>query len=185
MKYFSRIIIFSWFLLLMGCRVSDAKQVVTLKGKFELKLPANFKKLTDLNNEASLQYGNSFTEFYTIVIEESNAELFGLASEEMKQGETVETFFETISLEHYKAGFQESLPHLQLSQKDYMPTTIGGFPAYHIEKEVITEDVKFFFSIGFLKGKRAFYQVATWTLASQKEKHRQAMNDIIHSFKEL
>lgn len=185
MEYFSRIIVFSCFLLLIACSPSDAKQVVTLKGKFELQLPANFKKLTDLNNEASLQYGNSFAEFYTIVIEESNAELFGLASEEMKQGATIETFFETISLEHYKEGFYETLPHLQLSEKDYTPTTIGGFPAYHIEKEVVTEGAKLFFSIGFLKGKKAFYQVAAWTLSAQKEKHRQAMKDIVHSFKEL
>lgn len=176
-------------LLFVSCGSDQAKQVVKVGGKYELELPKNFSKRNDLNSEASLQYGNVVAEFYAVVIDEDHQKFATYLEEEGKSEEmTVEELFELVSLDDYFSSCSENWVErsdMHVRPEEITETSVGEFPAYFIEKEHTVDGHQIFYNIAVLKGKKAFYQIYTWTLAKQKNKHSQAMKDILRSLKEL
>ncbi len=189
MNYLLKLIFVFISLLFVSCGSDQAKQTVKVGNKYELELPKKLDKRTDLNPEASLQYGNAILEFYVAVIDEDHQEFAKYLEEEGNSEEmTVEELFELVSLDDYFSSCSENWierSDMKVLPKEITETSVGGFPAYYVEKKHTVDGYEVFYNIAILKGKKAFYQIYVWTLAKQKEKRSQAMKDIIHSFKEL
>jgi hypothetical protein len=58
------------FLTLWSCQKEADFQEIKIRNQYALSLPKSLSKVDYLHEDASLQYQNLFTEFYTIVIDE-------------------------------------------------------------------------------------------------------------------
>lgn len=166
-------------LLLTSCGLGNRTKVVIIEDRFEIQLPKSFFKLSKLNPEASLVYGNPLSELYAMVVEDSK--------EEMNEGEE-ENIFEETSLEDYFELCLEmwSENHNTTNKiSNFDKITLNGLPAYFGEKKAIIDGLDIYYIIAVVKGKNAFYQIYTWTLPIHKDKYKPEFVKIIHSFKEL
>lgn len=168
-------IILIFLCCLSGCGLNDVRQVVTFEDKFAIDLPVTLTKLKkDVVPDASLVYGNTFTDFYTFVIED-----FIPTPEDIEQGQTMQTNLEEISLEDYLASYKEAF-----KIKKEKLITIGEFPAYYIEEKINENNTEMFLAKALLKGQKGFYQITTIVPLSKKEKYKLIMQEIIYSFRE-
>lgn len=175
--------------LLVACG-GNSNQIINIDDKYEIQVPSSLGKRDDLNDEASLQYGNPFSELYTVVIDETSKELVQfLQTDDNTENDTIDeqVLFDMISVEDYFDSCTENWAEhgMQVNPNQFSKTTINNFPAYLVKTDAVVEGIDIHYNIAVLKGKKAFYQIYVWTLVDRKSKHEQTMKDIINSFKEL
>lgn len=175
---------FTCFLLIffLASCVNEEVQSINVKGKYEIELPKTLSKANNLHEDASLQYQNIFSEFYTIVIDEPISEF----NEMVK--------FDAFLKENYspdltgyayllKDNLSASIKNGKLSP--FENTKINGMEAKLMNISGTVDDLDIYYQIGFIKGKDRYYQIVNWTELKRKETHHKAMERIISSFKEL
>jgi len=166
-------------LLLASCDDKDF-QTVNIEDRYKLDVPANFKKVDDLNKEASLQYQNAFDELYVIVIDEPKDVLLKAINDNGLQ----ERY--TNDLKGYSKlitdGMEKSIAIKKMPPFEEL--TIGGDKARELSFEGISSGTGVYWKLAFIEGRDRYYQIMVWTLAESRNKHEKKMNIIINSFKE-
>lgn len=169
-------------LLVLACFSCDSNQqfrTVTIANKYTIDLPDSMEKAENLNEDASLQYQNLLGELYTIVIDETKESFHNAI---VINGVDIEP-----SLEGYsnvvRNNFTETVEGLTISEE--AETTIHGKKAklFSISGNVQGYDV--FYRYAIVEGKSSYYQIMVWTEKSKKESHKETINRIITSFKEV
>ncbi len=152
---------------------------VELDQLFKLSLPNYMKSMTNLNDDASLQYANIYKEAYTIVIYEDKQEFIDSFIE---YGEyNVEISF----IENY-SGVQTNFISENLSNQQIIPynlSQVDGLDAKQIMMKGNMDGEDIGYIIGYVKGKDNIYMIMTWTLLEKLNKYEQTFKDIIGSFK--
>ena len=180
-KNLSKFLIFGLFLFVaLGCGVfnkikkeieiaGEPQTLISTDGKSQITVPGNWKKQTDLHNDATLQAANLMGELYIIVIPES------------KQG-----LGKSIDLDYATKAVRESLngtvSGLVLSEP--VPTTINGLPARQFEASGEVEKLKVTYLYAIVDAPQSFYQVITWTLTPRFQSSKGKLQEVINSFKE-
>jgi len=72
-----------------------------------------------------------------------------------------------------------------IEKSEIADSTINNLKTKRIYFSGTVKGVDASFIIGFVEGKDNFYQVMTWILIENKEKHEAKMEQIISSFKEI
>jgi len=67
--------------LVFSC-ANEEVQSIKIKGQYEIELPKTLSKADNLHEDASLQYQNLFSEFYTIVIDEPISDFNDLVTQD-------------------------------------------------------------------------------------------------------
>lgn len=138
-------------------------------GTYQLTVPGNWSKQTDLNSEATLQAANLREELYVIVIKESKTEF--------PKSADVDTVVNLArdSMQQRITGAQASTP---------VPVNINGYPArqFEISGTVSGIQVKYLYAVVETQGN--FYQIMTWTLTSHFDDGKPKLQKVINSFKE-
>lgn len=155
-------------------------RTVAIDGRYTLELPANFKKVTDLNAEASLQYQNTFEELYTIVIDEPKEAL----AKALEQNSLYDSY--SNDLEGYSRLISDGMDSSISVKKmpDFEETTINGLKARLLSFEGLSSGNRVYWKLAFIEGNNRYYQIMVWTLADSRKKHEKEMTAIINSFKE-
>ncbi|MDC9721495.1 MAG: hypothetical protein PSN34_01815 [Urechidicola sp.] len=168
-------------LLFQSCGSGEEEQLVTVGNKYSLSIPSFLTKVSNLNDDASLQYQHAWKEFYVIAIDESKAEM---------QKAIIENDLEDLyknNIEGYSKlildGFKESLSNPY--QSEIIDTTINKMPAKLTTLSGTVEGIDAFYSIGIYEGKTSYYQVLAWTLKSKQYSYKTKMNKILYSLAEL
>lgn len=168
-------------LLFQSCGSGEEEQLVTVGNKYSLSIPSFLTKVSNLNDDASLQYQHAGKEFYIIAIDESKEEMQKAIIEN-----DLEDLYEN-NIEGYSKlildGFKESLrsPY----QSEIIDTTINKMPAKLTTLSGTVEGIDAFYTIGIYEGKNSYYQVLAWTLKSKKYSYKTKMNKILYSLAEL
>jgi hypothetical protein len=153
-----------------GIEKSQTPQVLTgTDGKFQLTVPGNWKTETDLNEEATLQAANRFSELYVIVIRESK--------EDFGETPTIDVVTDIV-----RDNLQKTASDAVLSES--VPVNINGYNARQFEASATVQNMKAKYIYGVIETPQNYYQVITWTLASRYEKGRETLINVINSFKE-
>jgi hypothetical protein len=167
--------------LVAGCGQGDTMQKVVIEDRYSIDVPSSLTEATDLNDEASLQYQNIFKELYVIVIDEFKDDVH----EAIMENEVDDLY--TSDLDGYAAlltdNFEFSIQDAVISNEKEVK--INGLPAKTLKLKGISEDIDVSFLFGFIEGKDRYYQVMTWTLTKRFEEHRDKMEKILASFREL
>ena len=67
--------------MVLSC-VKEETQSIKIKDQYKIELPKTLSKADNLHEDASLQYQNLFSEFYTIVIDEPISDFNDLVTQD-------------------------------------------------------------------------------------------------------
>lgn len=156
-------------------------QSVKIKGQYQIELPKTLSKADNLHEDASLQYQNIFSEFYTIVIDEPVSDFNDMVSQDEYLAESY-----TPNLTGYSDLLKDNL---SVSIKNgkfsaFQDTRINGLEAKLMNVAGTVDGIDVYYQFGFVKGKDHYYQIVNWTELKRKETNQKAMEKIISSFKE-
>ena len=167
--------------ILQSCGTGDEEQLITVGNKYSLSIPSFLTKVSNLNDDASLQYQHAWKEFYVIAIEESKDEM-----QKALVDNNLTDIYEN-NIEGYSKlmldVFKESLSNPY--QSEIIDTTINKMPAKLTTLSGRVEGIDAFYSIGIYEGKDKYYQVLAWTLSNKQHSYKSKMNKILYSLKEL
>lgn len=164
-------------LVLLACNTKiELPKAVTINDLYSVEMPSNLAPLEDLQENASLQYGNKFKEVYTVVIDEDKESFNKAAEESGKKGNLTTYAQETLS--HYEGSRSFNL----IESKD---ETINNLPAKTYEITAKVKGIDLYYNLGVVEGKNHYYRVINWTLETNKDAQRENMNQVLKSFKEI
>jgi hypothetical protein len=135
-----------------------------------------------LNAEAAEQYGyvenvdDEVLELYLIILFETHKEI-----------KKYDLGYEFTALSYWELAVENltsSLDNSQILTKEPQIETVNGLDC--VRGDIFAEfgEVQVVYHLGVYKGKRAFYQVLTWTIADQRDRFKGDMEEIINSFQE-
>jgi hypothetical protein len=168
--------------VLFACKQDASTETITIKKLYSLEIPDFLSAANHLHEDASLQYQNIFKEFYTIVINEPSKDFNEMIVDEPSLSE-----YYTADLEGYSNLI---IDNMKVTIEDgtfseFTQTKINGNEARTISIDGTVENIKVFYHLTFIKGRRQYYQIVNWTELKRKEDHLQFMENISASFKEL
>jgi hypothetical protein len=155
-------------------------QTVTVKGKYTIELPSNFKETSDLNKAASLQYQNVVKDIYAIVIDEPK-EALGYALEQNSLYDMYPNDLKGYS-KLITDGMEASISIKKMP--DFEDTTINGLKARILSFEGLSSGHQVYWKLAFVEGNNTYYQIMVWTSAASRQKYEKEMTAIINSFEE-
>lgn len=171
-----------YLLLIVGLLSSCKKetQTVDIEKRYTIEVPVSLTKTNNLNEEASLQYQDTFNDFFLIVIDEPKT-AFTKALEQ----NSLDTTYKN-DLEGYSKFITDGMdPSISIKKlPDFEDTTINGLKARLLSFEGIAAGNKVYWKLAFLEGNTTYYQVMVWTHADNRKKSEKKMVAIIDSFKE-
>ena len=172
----------SLLFVLFACKQDTSSQTITIKKLYSLEIPSFLSAANHLHEDASLQYQNIFKEFYTIVIDEPSKDF-----DEMIVNEPSLSDYYTPNLEGYSNLI---IDNMKVTIEDgtfseFTQTKINGNEARTISLSGTVEEIKVFYHLTFIKGRKQYYQIVNWTELKRKEDHLKSMENISTSFKEL
>jgi hypothetical protein len=167
--------------LFFSC-ANEKVQSIKVKGQYEIELPKTLSKADNLHEDASLQYQNLFSEFYTIVIDEPISDYNNLVIQDVYLAENY-----TPNLTGYSNLLKDNLSVSVKNAKfsNFEDVKINGMEAKLMNVSGTVDDIDIYYQFGFVKGKENYYQIVNWTELKRKEDHSKSMQNIIASFKEL
>jgi hypothetical protein len=150
-----------------------------IKNQYSIEVPDFMKKTTALNQGASLQLHNETKEFFTVVIDEPQDEFNEMMMVLENQYDASITGYSNLISDNLKLMVEENkfseLKEIEIDSKKAKLFTIEG--------KVDEHDVVY--HLGFIEGKKHYYQIVSWTSSKQKEANLKNMENIVLSFKEL
>jgi hypothetical protein len=175
----SRLLFMTMLLALTSCHAFDDSTVV-VENRYSMTLPFQLSKKTDLNDDASLQYGNGASELYVVVIDDTKEEF----REALQKNDLTDRFSNDLEgfTDLILTGFEESASLKNIKQKD---AVINGMKAKILSATGTSDGHGIYWQIAYVEGKAHYYQILTWTLSEREQRHTEAMSAIINSFREL
>jgi hypothetical protein len=164
--------------LLTACE--SKPETVTIKNKYSVDLPSFLSEsATELNKDASLQYENGAREFYVVVIDESRKEFNDvMASGELGYGADLDGYSQFL-VDDVRETIGDTSTVKPVNAK------INGLDARLASLAGTVEGLNVYWRVGYIQGKKDYYQVLCWTLLENKDKYDAQMGEIIKSFKEV
>lgn len=170
------------FTALASCNSNlDQTKSIKVKNQYSLDIPEALNKVTNLNDDASLQYQNPLKELYIIVIDETKESVNNAIS----LNNLDETYtpdingYSELLLSNYMDG------EIELKQNPVLrDTIINGLKSKVTDIEGNSEGYDIYWKAAYIEGKNNYYQVLAWTLGSKKEEHKNIMRKMLESFKE-
>ncbi|WP_090678175.1 hypothetical protein [Myroides guanonis] len=165
----------SVFFISCNTKVEPPKEI-KVKDLYTIEVSSTLAEITDLQPEASLQYGNKFKELYIVAIDEDK-NTFNQTIEALgKKGDLAS--YEAEVLSHYTGTKNYEL----LNQKDLQ---IDGHNAKLLDIKANVQGIDIYYKIGIVEGKANYYRIISWTLEKYKDAQNETMEKMILSFKEL
>ena len=143
-------------------------QRVSSEGLFEMDLPRDWKRMDELNEQATLAYAKLREELYVIVIPEDLREVSGIGIDD----------YTDIVLGH----LMESMTNVEvipLEEKD-----LKQLPARHFVVHGSSGDIQLSFRLAIAQSQSHYYQILAWSLESKFEKNYSTLNQVVESFRE-
>lgn len=168
-------------LLFNACDVGVKYKAISVENKYVIDIPTFMSETKELNDVASLQYRSQRKEFYILCIDELKKDVhnsidLGMLEEEYSKD--VDGYANLI-LSDFGKNFSN------YKQSEILDTVINTMPARMVSMQGKFEGIPIFYYITFYEGKKNYFQVMTWTELKSKNKHKEIMEAMFCSFKEL
>jgi hypothetical protein len=166
-------------LLFISCQEKEEFKTITIAEKYSMELPSSLTKSENLNDNASLQYQNTFKELYAIAIDETKEAVDPVLASD--------TTTATTNLDKYtqllKSNFEKTLTNFKCTKIE--KSQINGLDAQTYSINGTIDNVDVYYEVAFIEGRENYYQILVWTKLDQKEEYSKKMKDMVASFKEL
>ncbi len=174
-------LLFLSVLFLNSCLPGEKDQIISIENKYSLAIPSYLNEVTNLNEDASLQYQNLLRSFYIIVIDETKNEM----QKALVVNDLLGVYTNDINgySELLLNGFEQSV---EIDEKsDIIDTLVNNMPAKLLSIKGRIEGMDVFYSIAFIASETKYYQILAWTVASKEDQYKEKMNQIMYTLKEL
>jgi hypothetical protein len=152
-----------------GMAGGEPQIMTSTDGTYQLTVPGNWSKQTDLNSVATLQTANPREELYAIVIKESKSEF--------PSGTTIDSFAELA-----REGLKTNVVSPVITPA--VPAGINGYSARQFEASGTVAGLQAKYLYAVVETSGSFYQIMTWTLANRYDDNKQKLQNVINSFVE-
>lgn len=130
------------------------------------RIPGNWKTLTNLNKQATLQVGNTTRAEFFVVISEPKAEV-GLTLDE----------YADLASEHVMGALENA------ERGAKTPVTVGGHPAIQYELKGVIQKAPIVYLQTTVESEEGFHQLIMWTIQSKKAIAFPIFKDVLESLK--
>ncbi|CAM1341147.1 hypothetical protein [Tenacibaculum amylolyticum] len=158
----------------------DLKEV-KVANLYTISVPDFMKEMKNLNKDASLQYGNTDTDVFTIVVDEKQQE-FVTAFKEHGTYDDAKSLLENYSNSQIES-FKETIKSLKVTPTDVKE--INGSKAEQYVLRGVTDDLEAGYLVSFIKGKENIFMVMSWTTGDGIKKYDEAFRLMHSTFKLL
>lgn len=172
-----KIVLLFWFSSFISCQNQDVFKTVSIKNQYSLDVPDNLTQVNTLNEDASLQFQNLFSEFYIIIIDEPKSGINDYLKSISGFGPNILGYSELIT-----SNLEKAVANSQFSPK--INKQINGLKAQTTSLSGRIDNFDVFYKLAFVEGKNHYYQIFTWTTLDKKKEYSAKMDKIIASFKE-
>lgn len=156
-------------LILFSCTIKvPPPQHIVVDDLYSLDIPVALAPMHDLYPDADLEYGNTFTEVYLVtkhILEQNNSE------NDFQQ-------FVKNGLKVY-----QNKPQYTVAKQENLE--INGQPAKMYYLEMQLNQMPMFMIQTFIQGKKANYELLSWTTTREKVYDTLELKNIIETFKEI
>jgi len=173
-----KLFFYATLLFVISCQENEKTQTIKIKNQYSLDLPQNMSLVSNLNNEASLQYQNIFDDLYVIVIDESKQNINSILENDTDFSPNLNGYTQLL-----KTSLQTTVAHSVFSNSK--KTQINGLKSYTSSLSGSVDSFQVFYEFAYIEGKSHYYQVFVWTSLEKKDEISPKMKKIINSFKEL
>ncbi|MEM7086043.1 MAG: hypothetical protein AAF489_07665 [Bacteroidota bacterium] len=184
---------FALICFLVSCGNSDGEKrtsvdtsnykTETLEDDFQISIPKEMKKASQLNQDAAMQFENKIDNSYLAIIKEDRfdfLEAYGAAGVLDNNLSDIGNY-RKIQVDF----FVKRLVLLEESEPDAL--TINDRKAEQVEFtcQVPNANSNIFYVMTFVEGEDELYMIISWTVSLLKEEHKESFYAIANSFKEL
>jgi len=164
------------FLLFISC--DEGTQTINIDGRYRIDLPSFLTEDKELHDDATLEYANTFREFYIIILEESKENVHNSFEENELEYTTDLKGYTDLLVDNMKQSSSIT------TASALKPTKINGLDAIVTDASGVVDKIPVYWQLGFVEGKDTYYQTVVWTLEDKKEDNQEKMAQIISTFKE-
>jgi len=161
---------------------SPLKRIEVDQG-YAVEVPKDMIWMDDLNDVASLQYGDADNELYIVVIDEptSGYVRYKKNSGESVEGQSVLQVYKKDQLSALGKGWNNTKIHME------NPYSFGDAKAEMVQLDTQLQgtDIPISYLFTFIQTEKDLYMLMTWTLQDYKAQHLASMNAMATSFKIL
>jgi len=144
----------------------DKKKTMASKdGRFQVEVPATWREMSELHQEAEVRAGNAVMEQYVIVVEHPKSDF------EVNLAE-----FDELVTDQMKGN----LTGAEVSEAELRP--VGSFPATHRRLAGTIDKLAVVYHVSLIETNTAFYQVLTWTMRSRESAAQPVFREVVDSF---
>jgi len=145
---------------------SEKKKTVASKdGRIRIEVPATWREMPDLHEDAQVQAGNAFLEQYGMVLEDLKSDYAGSLQE-----------FDALVIGQMK----EKMVGCEVSEPESRP--IGSYPALHRRLTGTIDNIRVVYHVACVETDAGFYQIMRWTTPSRESSAEPFFREIADSF---
>lgn len=164
-------------LLWVSCENVTGAKTTTIDAKFTIDIPTELQKTDKLLQGAQLQYANNLSEFYVIGMYESRREFDSIISK-TELPPNIDGYTEILKRRLSTTVVNASISEIKKAK-------IDGLNARLFSVTGMANNVGIYYQIGYIEGKKSYYQLVTWTLKDKQDEMKEKMTTMIASFKEV
>ncbi|CAN5892041.1 hypothetical protein BH11BAC7_BH11BAC7_06770 [soil metagenome] len=163
--------------------IAENDEITVGPGGYKISIPKHMSVSKELNDDASLQYQDVYKELYIIVIDEPKTDFIKTFStsevNEYDDKLTPEKNYRMVQMKTMKEKMTlRGEPGVKKANLNGLDAEIVDFTG---AVEGVESDI--YYKLAFVEGTKNLYMIMTWTLASDKEKNSDEMDQMIQSFK--
>ncbi len=148
--------------------IPEGGEITSEDGLFKLKVPELWKILKNLNDVAVIQVGNPQKEQYLIVIVDMKDDFDGSLTEHA-----------SITSQNIVSATN----NYQISEPEHLDINGNHGIRYYITGTIDRTKVKYIQTT--IEGRKAFYQILTWTIPSKSKEAFEVFEQAVQSFREV
>lgn len=173
------VLLFPLFTIFYSCQQETTYNRQDVDSLYAIQTAHYMEKTNELNENASLQFQDTYREIYLIVLHEEK----GL--EEL----TLEEYYKFTKDKLEENGLQNlkfSEPKtMQIDSNKVMQAEFTGTFSFEDKEEKETKEIGVFYLFQVIESPTYFYQIYAWTKMEQREKYEKDMQKMLDSFEEI
>lgn len=142
------------------------KTIASKDGRYRVEVPAAWREMPELHEEADIEAGHMLREQYLLILENPKTDFEGTLAE-----------FDDLVVGQMKGNLERA----EISETE--PLTIDGRSALQRELTATVDKVRITYLMASIETEAAFYQVLTWTTPSRQAAAMPVFREIIGSFR--
>ena len=167
--------------------IAENNEITVGSGGYKISIPKHMSSSNELNDEASLQYANTLSELYIIVIDEPKTDFIEAYSNPDLDPELTRYDDKLTPVKNYRMIQMESMQAKMTVKGEPVvkKQTINGLDAEVVSFTGSVPDIAYdiYYKLAFVEGTKNVYMIMTWTLESKKNSNEEEMDQMIQSFK--